>query len=176
MNFYRQSIIVFGAVIPAVMALAVVALGYFMKNKMTDSFDIKKLNYQAHHQARSEAAKVEQKVVVLRPHLERWDAQLAKEIASEMGTSLTEIMSKLPDKEIQQTAFNPSSKPGEFGGAQPSSQISIGLRGTFRTLQKAFLELESKMPQLQLEDISIEPVGTSSYLLNLQLTYTAWHD
>lgn len=176
MKLYQQSIILFGMVIPVIIAAAVVAGGYVMKNKMADSFEIKKTHYRSHHAARSEVAKLEQAVSGLRPHLERWDAALNKEIASEMGTSLREITAKMPDKEIQQTAFNPSANAGGLGGAHPSTQVSIGFRGTFRALQKTFLELETRMPQLQVEDLSLEPVATSGFLLNMQVNYTAWHN
>ena len=176
MKLYQQSIILFGFIIPVIIAVAVVAGGYVVKNKMADSYQIKKTNYQSHHAARSEVAKLEQAVSVLRPHLERWETQLDKEIASEMGTVLREITAKLPDKEIQQTAFNPSAEAGDLGGAQPSSKVSIGFRGTFRALQKTFLELETRMPQLQVEDMTLEPVNSSGFLLNLQINYTAWHN
>ena len=174
MNFYKQSIILFGVVIPALIAAVVVAGGYFVKKKMTESYEVKKRESQKYDRARSEVASLEQTVSKLRPHLERWEKEMSKEIASEMGTTLREITSKLPDKEIQQTAFNPSSNSGGLAQSLPSSQISLGFRGTFRTLQKTFLELETRMPQLQVEQLSLSPVTSSGYLLNMQVNYTAW--
>ena len=178
MNFYRQSIVLFGMILPAIFALAVVGVGYFMKNKMAESYEVKKKNYRTHHQARAESAEVEKKVLVQRPHLERWQEQLAKETASEIGINLREITAALPNKEIQQTSFDPSSSSGGFGSssAQNASQVRIGFRGTYRTLQKAFVELETRMPQLQLESLSLQPVATSGFLLTLQVTYTAWQN
>lgn len=179
MNFYRQSIILFGVVVPTIVALAVVSVGYLIKTKMTASYEIKKANYKTHHQARSESTLVEQIVLKQRPHLERWNELLGKEIASEMGINIREITASLPNKEIQQTAFDPSgAASGGIGSAsaQNSSQIRMGFRGTFRTLQRAFLELETRMPQLQLESISLQPVSTSGFLLTAQITYTAWQN
>ena len=112
MNFYKQSIIFFGVIIPILAAVAVVGLGYFMKNKMTASYEMKKENYQSHHKARSTAEKLEEKVIVIRPHLERWDEQLNKETSSEVVSNLREIIATLPEKEIQQTAFDPSNNSG----------------------------------------------------------------
>ena len=60
--------------------------------------------------------------------------------------------------------------------AQKSSQIRIAFRGTFRTMQRAFLELETRMPQLQLQDLKIDPSSSGSALLNFQVTYTAWEN
>ena len=122
--------------------------------------------------------KSKHRVARQRQHLERWETQLAEETASAVGTNLREIYAQLPSKEIQQTAFERPGASGGFGtaSAQNSSQIRIALRGTFRTLQRAFLELETRMPQLQLEELRIDPNATQSSLLNLQVTYTAWEN
>ena len=41
-------------------------------------------------------------------------------------------------------------------------------------MQKAFIELETRMPQLQLQDLKIDPSSSSTSTLNFQVTYTAW--
>jgi len=46
-------------------------------------------------------------------------------------------------------------------------------------MQRAFLELETRMPQLQLQEMRIEPNSNQqnpSPLLNVQVTYTAWEN
>ena len=84
----------------------------------------------------------------------------------------------LPTKEIQKTASERLPVKGGFGtiSAQPSSQVRMAFRGTFRTMQRAFLELETRMPQLQLQELRIDPSTSQSSLLNFQVTYTAWEN
>jgi len=178
MNFYRQPIIFFGVVIPMLVAVAVVAVGYVVNSKMTASFAIKQQNFRSHQKDRSDAAQIEQEIKEQRIHLERWIDQLGQETASAVGINLRNIAEKLPNKEITQTAFDPSNSKNGFGmaSAQNSSSIRIGFRGTFRTLQKAFLELETRMPQLQLEELSLEPAAGSAFLLTMQVNYTAWEN
>ena len=43
-------------------------------------------------------------------------------------------------------------------------------------MQRAFLELETRMPRLQLQDLKIDPSASQSSLLNFQVTYTAWEN
>ena len=176
MNFYRQTIILFGVVLPVILAVGLVLAGYLLHSKMKNSFTLKERMYLDNMKAREQINMIEENVKADRVHLERWNKQLAEETASAVAINLKEISDKLPNKEIQQTAFNPSSNAGGFGtaSAQSASTIRIGFRGTFRTLQKAFLELETRMPQLQLEALSIKPANNSSYLLTIQVTYTAW--
>ena len=91
------------------------------------------------------------------------------------------IAEALPAKEFQKTAFERTNTKGGFGtvSAQPSSQLRIVFRGTFRTMQRAFLELESRLPQLQLQELRIDPNPNQqnpSPLLNFQVNYTAWEN
>jgi len=178
MNLYRQPIIIFGIIAPVVAAAGLVAMSFMLKSQMVDSFENKQKTYKTYEAGRLAGLGIEAQVTRQRQHIERWNTQLSQETASAVTTHLREIYEHLPSKEIQQTAFErPSTKIG-FGttSAQNSSQIRIAFRGTFRTMQRAFLELETRMPQLQLQDLKIDPSTTLSSLLNFQVTYTAWEN
>jgi hypothetical protein len=178
MHFYRQTIILFGIVTPVLIASAVVGIGSFAKSKMTASFSSKESNFKTYEQGRTAALEIESRVTRERRHLDRWETQLSEETASAVATNLREISENLPPKEIQQTSFERPSSNGGFSSAsaQGSSQIRIAFRGTFRTLQRAFLALETRMPQLQLQEFRMDPNATQSSLLNFQVTYTAWEN
>lgn len=176
MNLYRQSIVIFGIVLPVLIAAVVVSVGFMVKANMAASFENKQKTFKTYEQARLESLSVEALISNQRHHLDRWNEQLSQETASAVATHLRKICEHLPNKEIQQTAFERPSATGGFGSvsAQKSSQIRIAFRGTYRTLQRAFLELETRMPQLQLQELRIDPSATQSALLNFQVTYTAW--
>jgi hypothetical protein len=145
---------------------------------MTESFLNKQSTFKTSEQSRLAGLEIEAQVTRQRAHLIRWNEQLSQEMASTVASNLKDISSKLPSKEYQQTAFERPSATGGFGSAsaQNSSQLRIAFRGTFRTMQRAFLELETRMPQLQLQDLKIDPSSTQSSLLNFQVTYTAWEN
>lgn len=178
MHLYRQTIILFGIALPVVVAAAVIGVGFAIKNQMTASFDNKQKNYKTYEQGRLSGLEIEAQVTRQRQHLERWNEQIAQETASSVATNLREIIEQLPSKEIQQTAFERPGSTGGFGTvvAQNSSQIRIAFRGTYRTLQRAFLELESRMPRLQLQDLKMDPIANQAALLNVQVTYTVWEN
>jgi len=178
MHLYRQSIILFGVVLPVVIATAVIGGGYGLKSELVASFDNKQKTYKTYEQGRLAGLEIEAQVTRQRHHLDRWNEQLSQETASAVATNLRKIAEHLPSKELQQTAFERPSATGGFGSvaAQKSSQLRIAFRGTFRTLQRSFLELETRMPQLQLQDLQITPNPNPSSLLNFQVTYTAWEN
>lgn len=178
MHLYRQTIILFGIALPALAAAAIVGGGYLLKSKMVASAENKQANYKTYEQGRLAGLEIEAQVTRQRPHLDRWNEQLSQETASAVATNLRDIIERLPSKEIQQTAFERPNTNGGLGNvaAQNSSQIRIAFRGTFRTLQRAFLELETRMPQLQLQELRIDPSSNQSALMNFQVTYTAWEN
>lgn len=176
MNFYRQPILLFGAIIPLLIGLAIIGVAYKVKSSMEDSFETKLATYTANKNSQLAARKIESDVAQQRQNLIRWNEQLSNEIASTVSTTIKEIQKKYPSKEITQTAFDPNNSTGGIGAvsAQNSSQLRIAFRGTYRTLQRAFFELETRMPQLQLEELKIEAIRSSPSFVNVQVTYTAW--
>lgn len=176
MHFYRQSIILFGMIIPVIAASVIIGICYFFKAKMTASYEFKQANFKSHEQGRLASIQIEGEVTNERKHFDRWNEQLSQETASTVATNLKEIIDSLPGKEIQQTAFERPAGAGGMGmvSAQNSSQIRIAFRGTFRSLQRAFLELETRMPHLQLEELRMDPSSNQSSSLNVQVTFSAW--
>lgn len=173
--FYRQSIIVFGFVLPAAVCAAVVVGGVVLKAKASASFQEKQTLYKSSETNNAGSRAIEATISKKREHVERWKSQMEKETANAITSHLKEIADKLPPKEFQQTAFErPNGESGfASASAQPSSQLRLAFRATYRSMQKAFIELETRMPQLQLQELKIDP-ATSTSTMNFQVTYTAW--
>lgn len=181
MNLYRQSIVLFGIVLPLLLLGLLVGLCFVVKTKMAASFTNKEQLFKAFETGRVKAVGMENKIGNQRKHLEYWNTLLAKEAASAVNAHLSAIAEILPSKEYQKAGFDRTASSGGLGSvsAQRSSQIRLSFRGTFRTMQVALLELESRMPQLQLQEMRIVPnasLQNQSPLLNFQVTYTAWEN
>lgn len=176
--FYRQPIILFCLVLPLLVAAILFGACAVGMSNVKDSLSVKKKTFEDNETSLRTVAKIEKEVKQERPHMERWNASLSVETASSVAMTLRQIMENLPSREIQQTAFERPSTVGGFGSVSPqkSSMLRISFRGTFRTLQRAILELETRMPQLQLQDMKLDPVSGQSNLVNMQVTYTAWEN
>ena len=178
MKFYQQSLIFFGIALPALFAIAVVGLCYFGSQKITTALDEKTDNFASSEQTRRAVADIEPEVARERENLERWQSLLSEEVTSSVPSNMRAIAERLPDREFQQTSFERPTGTSGFGSAseQKSSQVRIGIRGTYRSVQRAFLELETRMPQLQLEELRLTPNTSQPSMLNVQVSYTAWED
>lgn len=174
--FYRQSIIIFGFVLPALICAVIVGGGIALKAKANSSFQENQALYKSSEANRIGSQGIEAQISKKRQHVERWKSQMEKETANAITSHLKEISDKLPAKEFQQTAFErPTGNSGfASASAQSSSQVRLAFRATFRSMEKAFLDLETRMPQLQLQELKIDPSSSSASTMNFQVTYTAW--
>lgn len=169
----------FGIVIPILIAAVVIGVCAFIRGSIISSFDNKALYYSGHKKSKLEALQIESQIKKQRSDYERWNEMLKQETFSLVTTNLRAIGETLPPKEFQQTAFERLGQSGGLGSisAQKSIGLKFNFRGTFRTVQKAFLELETRMPNLQLQELKIDPnTSAGSSLLNFQVTYTAWEN
>jgi hypothetical protein len=176
MPLYRQSILIFGLILPLLIAISVLMASYLLKSKLEDSFRSNTVSYKSTDDIRLASLAIESKVIRLRPAMERWNTLLSQEAANIIQTKLDTIINEFPVSEIQRVSFTPSSTKTGFGSGQKSSQIQFVLRGTFHTVQRALLKLETQLPQLQLQDLIIDPKLSSSSLLTFTITYTAWEN
>lgn len=183
MSYYRQSTIVFGLILPLLGMGLLTGAGFVMYSKVQGSMANKQQQLNQFELSHRESELMEKKLQDQRKFLQQWNRLLEEESASAVNKKLGALAKVLPSKEFQKSGFDRT--PGASGLAtnnpQHSSQIRVAFRGTYRTMQRAFLELETKLPQLQLQDLRITPTsaqgqGGQFSLLNFQASYTAWEN
>lgn len=175
MNLYRQSIAIFGFVIPLVICIAIIGAAMLAKGQVSDSFNRKFGQYEGYEKQKLSALALEAEINKKRQHIEAWEAIVSQQTASAVSSTLKEIEDQLPSKEFRRTLKeHPAGRAGFASvSAQNSTQVKLAFRATFRTMQRALLELETRMPQLQLQELRIDPSPRSNSL-NVQVSYTAW--
>ncbi len=174
---YKQPIILFGIVIPVILASAIIGGGMVVRGQVVDSYEKKARGFKNFQKNKMMVFETESQIAKQREVFQKWNAILEQESFALLGTTLRTMEEKLPPKEFETTGTERLNNKSGFGmaTAEKSSGMKFNLRGTYRTVQKALLELETRMPNLQLQDMRIEPIITDELsLLNFQLNYTAW--
>ena len=59
------------------------------------------------------------------------------------------------------------------GISQPASQVEMKFTGTYRAMQLALMEVESKLPQLQLDSLVMAP-DSGAKKINFTTKFTVW--
>lgn len=176
MNLYRQSILLFGLILPLSLAGALLAAGIILKTKVESSYQQNVTGFKESETNRLMSLAVEGKLLPQRPAMERWTKSLSGETASIVTAQLNEILSGIDPKELQLTSNTTTATKAGFGtvSAQKSSQLEMEFRGTYLAMQRALLEFETRLPQLHCQDLKIDQSTTHSGLLTFKINFTAW--
>ena len=174
---YKKPIILFGIVIPTVIAILIVVICFQAKTKVAMTYETKVQQYKNYQISKISAVEIETQIERQREAYEQWMKVIEQDPFTLLNANMKILAGKLPSKEFQQPLPERMTNKIGFGtvSAQNSEALRFNLKGTFRTTQKALVELETRMPNLQLQDLRIDPNNSgASSIINVQLTYTAW--
>jgi hypothetical protein len=174
---YKKPIILFGIAVPTVIAILIVVTCFQAKIKVATSYETKVQEYKNYQISRMKALEIETQIAKQRKAYEQWLKVLEQDPVTLLNANMKILAGKLPSKEFQQPLTERMTNKIGFGtvSAQNSEALRFNFKGTFRTTQKALMELETRMPNLQLQELRIDPnTAGSSSIINIQLTYTAW--
>lgn len=177
MNHYRQSILLFGFALPLLVAGLVVGTFAYFRGKVIASFENKSTHFSSYERERQTCLGLEAQIGLKRPHVNRWSALMKEETASAITSQLKQVSTGLNSKEFLRTAFDRPNSRGNFGAAslQKSTPVQLSFRASFRAMQRVFVGLESRMPQLQLDELRIDRTANTG-TLNFQVAYTVWEN
>lgn len=173
---YKEPVLVFGLIVPLVLVVVVLGLGVHFRGKFESTYRSRKDHHASYKKVEAERSVLEKKIRAQEPHLNRWMSLFEGATGSDVKGFFSKFQESVSGQEFTQTAFRRTSASGGIGGAsaQPSIQIQLAFRGTYRALQNAFLELETRMPHLQLDSLKLTVSNQNSQVLNADLVYTAW--
>lgn len=175
MLFFKESIIFFGIVLPVILAAALSGGIHTLKSRMQDSFDSKIGQYKTYEQSRNGVLALEGEIGNKRRAVEAWESILTENTPGAITQHLSDIEKQLPSRQFQKTGQEHPESGGLIAdaSAQGSSQVKLSFRAGYSVMQKALLELETRMPQLQLQNLSVTPAPQAQNLL-FDLSYTSW--
>jgi hypothetical protein len=173
---YKDPVIVFGLVAPVLLVVLTLGLGVHFRGKFEKTYEARKEQFDTYKIAEKQREVLQKKINSQEPHLNRWMALFEKATTTAVSSFFSGFQKQYEGQEFQLTSIRRTSTTGGIGGAseQPSIQLQLGFRGTFRALQNAFLELETRMPQLQMDSFKISVNQPDKKVLNMNLIYTAW--
>ena len=166
--YYKESVFVFGLVAPVLFVVVGLGMGLHFRGKLESTYEARRNHHRTYKTVEKERGALEEKVQSQAPHMHRWMSLFEQPAATSVNTFFREFQKEFDATHFQQTAFRPTSTAGGIGGAskQPSIQLNFAFRGTF-------LELETRMPQLQVDSIKLSRASNQN-VLNANVVYTTW--
>lgn len=172
---FKKAVAVFGLVLPVLLIVALIVAVIVGKGRVTKTYKTRQAAYQQSQMQQKQLQLLRQKVAQEKEVLESWEALLAKESRRSFTQHWKEVGQSFKSREFQlelPTWQNQSSGLGQ-GHSQPASQVSMNFDATFRAMQIALLKMETRLPQMQLDSISMK-LGQDGQTLNFQTQFTVW--
>ena len=172
---FKQPVFVFGVFAPLLLVVVLLVAGMHFRGRLEETYKERQKHHGQYKMVQAEREGLEREISSQKPHMTRWMALYDKPTTSRINSFLTSFQKRFDSREFKQKAFNRTSSAGVIGGGsrQASIHVQLAFRGTYRALQTAFLELETRMPNLQLDGIRLT-ANQDHQVLEADVNYTAW--
>lgn len=173
--YYKQSVIVLGVVAPLALIVILLGVAFNYLGKLEKTYEQRKVTYAGFQKHEQQREVLEKKVSEQEVHMGRWNKLLSEPSSTSVNDLIGQAQKRYEGKKFVLTSFRRTGTSGGIGSVsdQQSVQLVLAFRGTFSALQNTFLELETKLPQLQLDSMLLSPKPGAN-VLEAKLNYSAW--
>jgi len=175
MNNYKKSITLFGFVIPILLVVVFSIICIVVSGNIKSKAVVRETAFAQHNTLQTQVTKLQAGMREKRIANKQWEKVLSSDIRPALQLNLKSILDKYTSRQVAQTGFFRPATLGRLamGAQQQSSSVTLKFRGTYLPMEKALIELESRLPQMQVNSFNITRERTSDELL-FDLSYTIW--
>lgn len=176
---YTKSIVIFGIAIPgALLLIAILVMMSYVKGLKAKSLEKEEAftNYEMAVNARKS---VEKKLAMRTGQMEYWDENLQLGFVQVMNDHVTSIMERMKPEQLRLVEIGRGGMVSLSKDTKASSSaIMLTFEGGYGPMQFLMGEIETLIPQLEMERLDIgpgRPTGRgSSKELQFKVLYSAW--
>ncbi len=174
-EYYKKSVAVFGMAIPMLLMAVIAGVGLYMSSVVTADYKVKKKAYDLAQKTLMETMELQGKVNENASYLAAWDHLMATETRGSFLEHWKTAEKKFSGKELTKSSHNWTNYSEGIGRgvSQPASQVNMSFTATFRAMQLSLMEMESKLPNMQLDSIKMT-ADNSGNAINFNTTFTVW--
>ena len=174
-SYYKNAVTVFGLVLPLVVIGVLAGACLFGVARVNKKYSKAKAVYQQAQAQERQMSQMQKKVAQNGTHLKKWEEMMDRETRGSFAAHWEEAGKKFTSRDFQKAPHHWINQSEGLGQniKQPTSQVEMKFTGTYRAMQLTLMEVESKLPQLQLDRLTVVP-DNSSTKLNFTATFTVW--
>jgi len=172
---YKQAVVVFGILLPAVFLIALTFAVYWKAGSIHQEYELKVNLQNQDAMAAKQNAILAKKVKVQDELLSAWKGLLAKEDRRTFLEHWKTVRKKFKANEFvgERPVWSNASMGLGKDVAQPSSSVTLSFDASYRAMQSAFLEVETELPQMQLDSLEMIP-NQDGKTIHFKTVYTVW--
>ena len=174
-EYYKKSVAVFGIGLPMLLMAIIAGVALYMTSSVSGDYAVKKKNYDKSQLALRQTMELQGKVKKNEKLLAEWDRLMRSETRGSFLEHWKEAEKKFTGKELTKSSHNWLNYSEGLGKgiSQPASQVNMSFSATFRAMQTALMEMESTLPNMQLDSLTMTP-DSSGKGINFKTTFTVW--
>lgn len=174
-QLYKKSIVIFGVALPLLVAAVILIAVIALANGITKKYEGKKIIYDENQTSITLMKILKSKVDKDADQLKRWDDLMTSETRGSCIEHWKVAEEKFKSTELNKLSHNWVNISDGIGSSavMPASQVKMSFSGTFRAMQLSLLEFETKLPQLQLDRMTVTSDGNSNQL-KFDTVFTLW--
>jgi hypothetical protein len=175
MSIYRKAIAVYGLLVLFIAILFLIGGAWYGLHRVRSERREIQTAAQEARRLESEIDAARAKLKGRKECMEVWEQCLHGEVAQNVNRVLQEVMEPYRENELKQIALGrPSSKSALAGGTENSySRFEVVFEGSYGPMQEVLVQLETRMPNLVLEELLVEP-AKSAKSLSFRAIFTCW--
>ncbi len=178
---HSQAILVFGVILPFAV-LGAIGIGAFSGHSKIDKLHREKLSaLERFETAQSQVSELEGFLTKdnRREKAVYWNSKMSQDVVESLTKNLDKILAKYDPEVLHQTEMGQATGGGIGSRFKfPSSRMKLSFEGGFKPMQLLLAELETEMPNLVLEDLSIQTKPSTAEgkkgTLQFSVTYLCW--
>ncbi len=174
-EYYKKSVALFGMGIPLLLMAVIGGVALSMSSSVGADYKKKKKAYDMAQKTLRETMQLQGKVNENAGFLKAWDHLMATETRGSFLEHWKTAEKKFSGKELTKSSHNwiNYSEGIGRGVSQPASQVNMSFTATFRAMQLSLMEMESKLPNMQLDSIKMT-ADNSGKAIKFNTTFTVW--
>ena len=172
---YKKSVAVFGLAMPLLFLAFLIAAVLVAKGRVSDMYQVRERTHQQGVTMKRQLALLENKVRSKKERLQAWQTMLSQQSRSSFTQDWKDAGRSFKRNEFQSDLPAWKSKSSGLGGKlqQPASQVTMTFDASFRAMQTVLMEMETKLPQMQMDSMSMNP-NPDGRTMNFKTTFTVW--
>jgi Sec-independent protein translocase protein TatA len=179
---HRQAILVFGIAVPVFLIIAISVAMFVGHSKLKTSFETKVAALERYQTAQTQVTELEAFLSVenRREKTAYWTSKVEQDVVESLTKNLDTILAKYDSEVLRQTEMGQAPGAGTLGvkSKHPHSRMQLSFEGGFKPMQLLLAELETEMPHLVLESLTINPKPATSEggksTLQFGVVYLCW--
>lgn len=172
---YKKSVLIFGLLIPLLFISALTVVVLMKASDIAKTYQAKDSVMKTNKMIKLQNQNLSKKAEEQKEMLLAWDAMLSSDSRRSFLEDWKKVSKQFNTKEFRQELpiWNNKSLGLGMSVSQPASQVTINFDASYRAMQIAMMEMETKLPQMQLDTMEIKP-SENKGILSFKTTFTIW--